>query len=311
MKRTTALLALLLALLLLAACGKHEHEWVDATCTEPETCATCGETRGEALGHRWKGGSCTEPETCARCGATGGEAPGHDWQPATCEKPETCARCGETRGEALGHDAAPADYWTASVCSRCGEELAPKLTSDFVAYGLDKNIVSLNETRAFTTQCYENEAYNTVGKVTFTRHETTPGDGDKLEERDGYVWHIVAMEILFDDENAYQYGMIPGICTEGYYDVREHDDSSYYDDDNIDHFTATFRGVAYECRFFRESGYRGWSGHSNTFDCTFYAQLPVDYDGFVVGVRNYGVAWPDGAYCYDLDNTDTVYFRMS
>lgn len=29
----------------------HEHTWLEATCTEPERCAGCGETRGEPLGH--------------------------------------------------------------------------------------------------------------------------------------------------------------------------------------------------------------------------------------------------------------------
>lgn len=29
----------------------HEHDWVAATCTEPKTCADCGETEGDALGH--------------------------------------------------------------------------------------------------------------------------------------------------------------------------------------------------------------------------------------------------------------------
>ena len=40
----------------------HVHEWTDATCTEPKTCVTCGETEGEALGHDYVDGVCT------RCG---------------------------------------------------------------------------------------------------------------------------------------------------------------------------------------------------------------------------------------------------
>ena len=48
---------------------EHVHEWVEATCTAPKTCKTCGETEGEALGHDWK----EAPKTCTRCGATEGE----------------------------------------------------------------------------------------------------------------------------------------------------------------------------------------------------------------------------------------------
>ena len=35
------------------------HEWTDATCTAPKTCALCGETEGEALGHSYENGTCT------------------------------------------------------------------------------------------------------------------------------------------------------------------------------------------------------------------------------------------------------------
>ncbi|MBQ7956295.1 MAG: hypothetical protein IJ282_11205 [Lachnospiraceae bacterium] len=36
----------------LTGCG-HEHEWERATCTEPRTCISCGETDGEPKGHDW------------------------------------------------------------------------------------------------------------------------------------------------------------------------------------------------------------------------------------------------------------------
>ena len=57
----------------------HEHEWKDATCTEPKTCTVCGQTEGEPAGHEWKDATCTEPKTCSKCGLTEGEAAGHDW----------------------------------------------------------------------------------------------------------------------------------------------------------------------------------------------------------------------------------------
>ena len=31
--------------------GGHLHEWKEATCLEPKTCGSCGETEGTALGH--------------------------------------------------------------------------------------------------------------------------------------------------------------------------------------------------------------------------------------------------------------------
>ena len=74
-----ALICLILPALLmtlLSACG-CKHDWIEADCTDPETCAECGETRGDALGHSWKKATCTAPKTCRYCDKTKGEAKGH------------------------------------------------------------------------------------------------------------------------------------------------------------------------------------------------------------------------------------------
>lgn len=86
----------------LAGCG-CKHEYKNATCVEPITCALCGETEGEPLGHTWQDATCEAPKTCVTCSATEGEALGHTWQDATCEAPKTCSVCAATEGEALEH----------------------------------------------------------------------------------------------------------------------------------------------------------------------------------------------------------------
>lgn len=52
----------------------HNHNWQPATCTQPETCASCGERRGSAKGHDWQEATYTTPKTCRICGKTEGEA---------------------------------------------------------------------------------------------------------------------------------------------------------------------------------------------------------------------------------------------
>ena len=47
---------------------EHEHSWIDATCTEPKTCALCGETEGEALGHDYSTSNFFKTGVCSRCG---------------------------------------------------------------------------------------------------------------------------------------------------------------------------------------------------------------------------------------------------
>ena len=105
-------------------CGAVEgdplgHNWQEATCTEPKTCSVCGATDGDPLGHDWVFVSCTEPRTCSVCGATESEAPGHDWKDATCTEPRTCSVCGETEGEPLGHTWKEATCTEPKTCSIC------------------------------------------------------------------------------------------------------------------------------------------------------------------------------------------------
>ena len=86
---------------LLTGCG-HEHVWSEATCENPKTCTSCGETEGEPLGHDWIEATCEEPKTCATCGKTEGEPLEHEWMQATFKAPKTCINCGETEGGILG-----------------------------------------------------------------------------------------------------------------------------------------------------------------------------------------------------------------
>lgn len=118
-KRVAATFIIVAISLVLTGCC-FQHEWEEATCTAPSTCAKCGKTKGEPIEHTWKEATCNDPRTCSVCGTTDGEPKGHDWTNATCEKAKQCNVCGEKEGEALGHD-----YYSSNknfACSRCGEE---------------------------------------------------------------------------------------------------------------------------------------------------------------------------------------------
>lgn len=58
MKKLICLLLTTAMVVISTACS-HEHEYAEATCTEPETCTICGETKGESLGHTVDIGVCT------------------------------------------------------------------------------------------------------------------------------------------------------------------------------------------------------------------------------------------------------------
>ena len=44
----------------------HEHTWEEATCTNPKTCTSCGETSGTTAAHQWKAATCADPKTCKK-----------------------------------------------------------------------------------------------------------------------------------------------------------------------------------------------------------------------------------------------------
>ena len=100
-----------------------QHDWEEATCKDPKTCAKCGKTEGSSLDHEWTEATCSEPKTCELCGKTKGDTLPHTWIEATCTEPMTCSVCGATQGEAYGH------YWSyaydcteESYCYNCGEK---------------------------------------------------------------------------------------------------------------------------------------------------------------------------------------------
>ena len=297
MKRWMAIiLVLVMTALLLAGCG-HAHTWVEATCTEPKTCAECKETEGEPLGHDWKAATCTEPEICARCGAK--------------------------QGEPLGHTPTEADYWTPSVCAVCGKELGPVLTPGFEQHGLACDMV-VGETYDYVATCYNDPEKTTVGKATITNYEVVPaienyeavpGITWNFEAREGYEWRVLTIQYLFDDEIAWKYGWTVGSCMADYYDIEHPDDTRVYVDPTPDYGTDStwdlvYKGEHYEGRRIVASQSSGWINHSLTFTVSVANQVPVGYDGCVYGFRNRDKEWDEGMYVYDVVDENSMFFRL-
>lgn len=90
------------------------HEWLNATCEEPRTCALCGQTDGSSLGHSWSFQGCESPEVCTRCG-TFGDIPGHNLTEASYDEPSYCVNCGEVFGNVKGYVGDAWLYWTSET----------------------------------------------------------------------------------------------------------------------------------------------------------------------------------------------------
>lgn len=109
---TSGVLILIIVLIVLFA--THVicfHDWEPATCTEPETCVICGETRGVKLGHEWSAATCTLPMTCKRCDQKSGSPLGHKVEEWTVVEESTCITPGSKKG----------------VCTVCEEEVTEEL----------------------------------------------------------------------------------------------------------------------------------------------------------------------------------------
>ena len=140
------ILPLVFCLVLSGCC--LSHDWREADCTHPKTCATCGKTEGEALGHVWREANCSEPKTCRICGAAEGRALGHSWVAASCTEPEHCVICGQTRGDALGHQWLPANSERPKTCSRCGETEGEALKVRYFDMSPREYVDRFNETHS-------------------------------------------------------------------------------------------------------------------------------------------------------------------
>jgi len=283
---TKKLIALTLTLsmaLSFTACKKHEHEWIEATCTQPRTCATCEETEGEALGHTWTEATCTQPRTCAACGETEGEALGHTWAEATYQAPATCTVCGETDGEPL--------------------------TPDFVTHEI--SLAEQGQTYDCTMMCQDKAEATTVTHVTVSDYRTFDAD-DTHPAKEGYEYRQAAFTILCDDDNANAYGVVYGTSVENYYDILSLDDSSVHNEDGTTTFTVNIDGREQECLYMEETSWEAWVGRSITGHCTLTVQVPVGYDGVVVGVRDNAIQYEDGLHLYDIyQPTSFVLFRLA
>ncbi|MBQ2244875.1 MAG: hypothetical protein II320_03435 [Oscillospiraceae bacterium] len=62
----------------------HSHKFSAATCTDPQICATCGETKGQPTGHIWQDPTCLSPATCSSCGKTKGSSADHAYRNGSC-----------------------------------------------------------------------------------------------------------------------------------------------------------------------------------------------------------------------------------
>lgn len=98
------------------------HRWIDANCTTPKTCLSCGATEGEKILNAHAYTQSGDKYVCVYCNAQVSAADvlnctEHQWLDANCTHAKTCMICGETEGNKINdaHAYAKSGEWYACV----------------------------------------------------------------------------------------------------------------------------------------------------------------------------------------------------
>lgn len=273
--------------LISSTCVFGNHVYLPATCTEPEICTRCRETRGEPLGHAYSEATCSEPSVCIRCGMHIADALGHEWLPATCTEPETCARCEKTRGEPLGHSMSEPNFQKPATCSRCGftegDPLVPALADRTL------NELQVGKPLPYTTASYEDYAVDVTGTAEITDYRVIDGD-ETFPAREGYEWRIVTVKLVFGGEDAQQNG-VQSAYTFGDYYTLDNSISRSEDDDGMRTFAADWYGMRVQCR--QKTGAtleNDWYDRELRFSWEEGVQVPKGYDGVLFILYHFRLA---------------------
>ncbi len=105
------------------------HQWLDANCSHPKTCLSCGTTEGTKINNEHAYAKNGEDYSCVYCGV---EAPDgafectvHQWLDANCTNPKTCMHCGATEGSKIANAHAWAESGDWYACVFC-DAMAPE-----------------------------------------------------------------------------------------------------------------------------------------------------------------------------------------
>lgn len=154
--------------------------------------------------------------------------------------------------------------------------------------------------------CYDTTEYTTAGKITFSDYEIFESD-DTHDVLEGYEWRAITTTIIFDDENAYNYGY-SGFTplSDDYYKCYDSTDDTYNEN------TLNYNGTDYsDCKTESEVLQNGWNDDIYTYQTRLFFRVPKGYDGKVVAVIRYNSAtWDGDAPITDIIDDDTVFFRL-
>lgn len=301
-KYSLILLSFLLGGILLAGCS-CQHQWTDATCTEPKTCSKCALTEGEALGHSWKDADCVTPKTCSRCAVTEGSPLDHRWEAATCTRPKTCRVCSATEGQPLEHTwVGETTLFSAPLCSVCGTEGEP-LPGYFAQKDLVVNLLP-KEAAEYTTSTFVRPDLDTTGLLTVSGMDIFEYDSTHRIKK-GFEWRRVDISIHFSDNRSALYGANVAFARADYYQEQELTKAN-----KQERFTVTYQDKEYSCLASYENPQLLEDGSSSLYRVTCCVQVPVGYDGVILAFHRGGLAL-EGLQLHEVEDENMLLLRLA
>lgn len=204
-----------------------------------------------------------------------------------------------------------ANYQQSATCTECDALVGDPIQADFDKYGLVCE-VELNKIYDYTAMCGNDYSQTTSAKAVFYNYQVFDYD-EGHPAKDGYEWKTVDTTVLYYDENFAGFGWSYAWCYENYYDIIGYDNTSSWDWNGIDHFSVNFNGIDYtECLLFYTDlrNMECDTGESTIRALRTHYLVPIGYDGAVCGLRNKQIDRGEDQHINEIDNTDTLFFRL-
>ena len=290
----------------------HVHLWKEATCTEPRTCQSCGETDGEPLGH--------EPSQA-------------DYWTAS-----RCLRCGEELSPPLTPDFEAHDlvintesgttmnYYTVCANDESKVTIGQATINRYSVFKSNNKITSIP---GKTWSLPEKEGYEWRFldlEIVFNDYNAQYYGFNIKETVEDY--YTLVDHSLKPDFNAVLTAENPDATPTPtpnplqVVDTQEHNNATVSFTDDVlwveergwyeSHFIVKYLGRSYICTRVTDGALSGWDQGTNVFHYATAVQVPKGYDGcvFCLYDARHGAPGEDWQYFYEAADQNTLCFRM-
>lgn len=305
-KKLFSAVCLCAALIFVSGCG---HQWLEADCVNPKTCAECGAVDGTPLGHMPAGANYQQAAVCLRCGESIGS-------PLPAEFVRRSVAAFDASGE-LGDNSF--DY----ICAGCADGEAAPSPDTFSSASVSlheavivntagdillKGSLETEDPQIIELQCSDLFFDNSFRQI----RERQPS---------GYEWRCIALEMVFSGDNFMRNGFYFASSLDDWYDPVGWSGSAEKDELNSFVSVSGWECMCHTVNYFGEVmpvyslvKYEQENYALRTVLTEYlFVYMPAGYDGAVVSLLNAqdlinGTA--PGTCVLDYADNDTLFFRL-